>query len=200
MTWVKVCGLRTPADVAVALEAGADAIGIVVAPSPRQVTAERAAELVRRAEGVATYLVTVDAKPAELIDLAGYVGCSGVQPHGAHAGEASSAAVSAGFLVLRPRPVADRPVLDDIPASQMPLLDTADPMAHGGTGRTFDWSLAEGIDRPYVLAGGLGPGTVATAVARLHPWGVDASSGLESAPGVKDPDLIRAYVQEAKTS
>lgn len=196
---MKVCGLRTPADVAVALAAGADAIGIVVAPSSRQVTAERAAELVRCADGAATYLVTVDARPAELIDLAGFVGCSGVQPHGAHSAEAAAAAVSAGFAVLRPRPIADRAVLDDIPASQMPLLDTADANAHGGTGRAFDWSLAEGIDRPYVLAGGLGPGSVAAAIGRLDPWGVDASSGLESTPGVKDPDLIRAYVQEAKT-
>jgi phosphoribosylanthranilate isomerase len=199
-TWVKVCGVRTKGDVAAAAEAGADAFGLVMAPSPRQVDAEQAAALVRLATGLDSFLVTVDARPAELLDLAGFVGVSGVQPHGLHSAEAASAAVQAGFEVLRPRPVSGVVHLDDIPSTQIPLLDAADRYTHGGTGRRFDWDLAVGITRPYVLAGGLGPDTVAEAVALLHPWGVDASSGLESAPGVKDANLIRRYVQEAKTS
>ncbi len=199
-TWVKVCGVKTKGDVAAVAEAGADAFGLVMAPSPRQVDAEQAATLVRIAAGIQSFLVTVDARPAELLDLARFVGVSGVQPHGLHAAEAASAAVQAGLMVLRPRPVSGEVVLDDIPMAQIPLLDTAVRDAHGGTGRRFDWDLAGGISRPFVLAGGLGPDTVAEAVARLHPWGVDASSGLESAPGVKDAHLIRRYVQEAKTS
>jgi phosphoribosylanthranilate isomerase len=198
--WVKVCGVRTPADVIAAAEAGADAFGLVMAPSPRQIDAEQAVALVRLSTGLQSFLVTVDARPAELLDLAGFVGVSGVQPHGRHAAEAAAACVQAGLTVLRPRPVSDVVDLDDIPTTQVPLLDTADRDSHGGTGRRFDWDLAAAITRPYVLAGGLGPDTVAEAVARLRPWGVDASSGLESAPGVKDAHLIRRYVQEAKTS
>ncbi|MGF1664941.1 MAG: N-(5'-phosphoribosyl)anthranilate isomerase [Acidimicrobiia bacterium] len=199
-TWVKVCGVRTRGDVVAAAEAGADAFGLVMAPSPRQVDAEQAATLVRLSTGLDSFLVTVDARPAELLDLARFVGVSGVQPHGRYAAEAASAGVQAGLLVLRPRPVSGVVELDDIPSTQIPLLDTAAGEAHGGTGRRFDWDLAAAITRRYVLAGGLGPDTVAEAVARLHPWGVDASSGLESAPGVKDAHLIRRYVQEAKTS
>jgi phosphoribosylanthranilate isomerase len=199
-TWVKVCGVRVRADVVAAAEAGADAFGLVMAPSSRQVDAEQAANLVRLSTGLESFLVTVDARPAELLDLARFVGVTGVQPHGRYAAEAAAAGVQAGLRVLRPRPVSGVVDLDDIPTTQIPLLDTADRDTHGGTGRRFDWDLAAAITRPYVLAGGLGPDSVAEAVARLRPWGVDASSGLESAPGVKDANLIRRYVQEAKTS
>jgi phosphoribosylanthranilate isomerase len=200
MVWVKVCGVRTPADVRVVTEAGGDAIGLVMAPSSRRLTAEQALGLASVATGLETFLVTVDARPAELLDLAQYVGCTGVQPHGVHAAEAASAAIQSGFRVLRPRQVADSIDLSDIPDSQTPLLDTADGESHGGTGRTFDWNLAATVDRPFVLAGGLGPDNVGAAVLAIRPWGVDASSGLESAPGVKDHDLIRRYIQEAQRS
>lgn len=200
MVWVKVCGVRRTGDVRVASEAGADAVGLVLAPSVRRVTPETAAELVRAAGGLATFIVTVDARPAEVLDLASFTGCSGVQPHGLHAAEAASAGVQAGLTVLRPRAVAGSVDLSDIPETQIPLLDTADGTAHGGTGRSFDWTLAGHVTRNYVLAGGLGPDNVAEAVSLLSPWGVDASSGLESSPGVKDPNLVRRYVQEARRS
>lgn len=198
MVWVKVCGVRRRSDVDAAAESGADAIGLVLADSPRRITVEQAAELVRGADGLLTYLVTVDATAAELLDLAAFSGATGVQPHGAHAAAASSAAVRAGLSVLRPAPVTGPIDLSNIPADQMPLLDTGRPGLHGGTGETFGWELAEDVERDFVLAGGLGPDNVARAVSRLHPWGVDASSRLESEPGVKDPALIKRYVEEAR--
>jgi phosphoribosylanthranilate isomerase len=198
VVWVKVCGVRRAEDVAAAREAGADAVGIVVAESPRRVPVERARELAALAGDLPSYLVTVDAGSAELLDLAGFCGVAGVQPHGAYSDIAASAAVRAGLSVLLPVAVEGRPSLDRIPSAQTPLLDARVPGMHGGTGETFDWSLTEGIDRPFVLAGGLGPDNVGEAVRAVRPWGVDASSGLESSPGVKDAGLITTYVREAK--
>jgi phosphoribosylanthranilate isomerase len=199
MVWVKVCGVGTAADVAAAQDAGADAIGLTLAASPRQISPEHARNLAKHAS-CETIIVTVDARPSEILDLAMFVGCSGVQLHGAHASEAGAAARKAGLDVYRHAPVGASVDLSVIPPDQKPLLDTGSTVLHGGTGRPFDWSLATTIEREFVLAGGLGPENVAEAVTLVRPWGVDASSRLESAPGVKDHALITRYVQEAKRS
>jgi len=198
VTWVKVCGLRTATDVNAAVEAGADAVGFVLAESPRRVSVETAGRL---GEGVPVHrvLVTVDALPEQLLRWVGISGATGVQPHGKHAVAAGGAAGAKGLLVLHPVPVRGLIDLGVVPDDRIPLLDTYAPLQHGGTGAAFDWSLLQGLDRDFVLAGGLGPANVAEAIARIHPWGVDASSGLESGPGIKDPDLIKAFVREAKT-
>ena len=97
-------------------------------------------------------------------------------------------------------PLAIRTAVDvgEVAEGQTPLLDTYRAGTHGGTGEAFDWTVIGQLDRPYVLAGGLGPDNVSEAIRRLDPWGVDASSGLESSPGVKDPELIRTFVERAK--
>lgn len=197
MTWVKVCGLSRRADVMAAVDSGADAVGFVLAESPRRVSPEAARSL---SEDVAVdrVLVTVDALPEQLMEWVDVTGASGVQPHGRHAHTAGHAALARGLLVLHPVAVRTVVDLEDLGDDRIPLLDTYRPDSHGGTGVKFDWSLLDGIERDFVLAGGLSPGNVAAAVARVSPWGVDASSGLESAPGVKDPDLIRRFVMEAK--
>ena len=198
MTWVKVCGLGRPEEVTAAVEAGADAIGFNVYPdSPRFVTPERAAELGAEARAV-TVLVSVGLAPDELLAAAATAGVDAVQPAGDHAAAAAAAASARGLFVLRPVSVAGEVDLSGIPDNQIPLLDTAVPGLHGGTGKTFDWGLAASLRRDYVLAGGLGPGNVADAVSLLRPWGVDASSGLESAPGIKDVGRVRDFVREAK--
>lgn len=198
MTWVKVCGLSTANDVRVAADAGADAIGLVLGPSPRRVdlpTARRLASL----SSITTVLVTVDVTPSQLLALVAATGAQGVQPHGLHRVEAAAAACSAGLLVLHPVSVAERsPEIGTVPAGHIPLLDTHHLEHLGGTGRSFDWSLIPTGDRPFVLAGGLTPDNITEAVASIRPWGVDASSGLESAPGVKDPARVRSYVEGAK--
>lgn len=199
MVWVKVCGVATSGDVDAAVRAGADAVGLVLARSPRQITPETARSLASGAD-CETVLVTVDARPAEILDLVSFIGCSAVQLHGDRAQAAGAAARKAGLTVFRPRHVTGPIDLSDIPDDQTPLLDTGGQALHGGTGETFDWELTEGIERRFVLAGGLGPSNVADAIERVRPWGVDASSGLESAPGVKDHDAITRYVQEAKGS
>lgn len=200
MTWVKVCGLRTPADVEAASRAGADAVGFVLfQESPRSVRPDLAARLIADAT-TPSYILTVDASPAELLDLAAYTGASGVQPYGVDAAEAASAARRAGLTVLRPRKVTTDLTLEDIPEGQTPLLDANVDGMHGGTGIRFDPELVPHIDRDWVMAGGLDPTNVAEAVRTLRPWGVDASSRLESTPGQKDHELIAAFVREAKST
>ena len=200
MTWVKVCGLRTAADVEAASKAGADAVGFVLfQESPRAVRPDLAARLIADAT-TPSYILTVDASPAEVLDLAAFTGASGVQPYGADASEAAAAARRAGLAVLRPRKVTADLDLTDIPQDQTLLLDANVDGLHGGTGTRFDPALLPEIDRDWVMAGGLDPSNVAEAVRTLRPWGVDASSRLESSPGHKDHELIAAFVREAKST
>ncbi len=197
--WVKVCGITDPAVAAAAVDAGVDALGFVVVPgSPRAVTPEQAEALIGGVE-VSTFVVTVDAEAARVVELATAVGASGIQPHGRYAAEAAREASAAGFEVLFPVPVRDAPPdLGDVPPAAIPLLDRFDPTIHGGSGRTFDWRLVRRSGRRFVLAGGLGPDNVRRAIAMVAPWGVDASSRLESAPGRKDTAKVVAFIEEAK--
>lgn len=197
MTWVKVCGLRTVADVVTAQESGADAIGLVLAPSPRQVDLATARRLAGAAN-VTVFLVLVDTNPDEALELAVRVGASGIQPYGAGARETATAAMRAGFSVLFPVRASPGFSVDDIPLDQVPLIDNALAGKFGGTGEMFDHKLVSGIVRPFVLAGGLGPDNISAIIESVHPWGVDASSRLESAPGRKDPELITQFVTKAK--
>lgn len=193
--FVKVCGLGTEDDVAVANRAGADAIGFVWwEKSPRHrdlATIHRLAAL----SEIPTVLVTVDLESAALLDAAGRAGVDAVQPHGEHAAVAAAAARRLGFRVIRPIPAG--PVPADAAPTDLLLVDTPHPDLPGGSGQTFDWDTLA-IDRPFLLAGGLTPDNVTEAVATVRPFGVDASSGLESSPGVKDADLIQRFIEEAK--
>lgn len=198
MTWVKVCGLTTHHDIAVVLDAGADAIGFVnIETSPRYVPLERAAELAAEVP-IHTVLLTKDADPDRTLEYLQLTGIDGVQPYGMQAGELAAAAAAAGHLVLYPRRAATDLDLSSLPG--IPLLDTPSAAHLGGTGRVFDWGLVESLEERFVLAGGLGPDNVAAAVERIAPWGVDASSRLESAPGRKDPVMVAAFIEKAKTT
>lgn len=195
MTWVKVCGLRTVEAVEAAQQAGADAVGLVFVPaSPRHVTVDQARELVDAAT-VLTVAVTVDLDADSLLHLAETAGVGAVQPHGAHAAAAARAAIAAGLPVLRPVSAGAIDSIGEVPAAELPLIDSE---AIGGTGRTFDWSTIPRLERRFVLAGGLGVDNVADAIATVNPWGVDASSRLESAPGTKDLALVGEFIRRAK--
>jgi phosphoribosylanthranilate isomerase len=201
MTWVKVCGITDEAALDAAVEGGADAVGFVLFPgSPRFLPLDRAAMLM---DGVpiATFIVTVDLTPAEALVAAEYTGASGIQNHGLYATDVAAEAVDAGYLSLHPVRVGSTgPELDarSIPSQSMPLYDTASADEHGGTGLVFDWHVLSEPGRPFVLAGGLGPDNVADAIRQVEPFGVDASSRLESEPGVKDPVSIHAFIEQAK--
>lgn len=202
MTWVKVCGLSTHGSVRAAEDAGADAVGFNLVPtSLRVVTRELAAELIE-ASSVDTFVLTLDVDPIRGVAMLRDMGATGVQPYGAGRLALSEAVIEAGFSVLYPLRVSEHGLPDTsaVPAGAVPLFDHAEAGALGGTGRTFDWSALQDALSPYVVAGGLGPDNVGDLVRTVHPWGVDASSGLESSPGVKDVDTIRAFVEAAKTA
>ena len=201
MTWVKVCGVTDTDALDAVVFGGADAAGFVlVESSPRHVTIERAADLM---EGVplTRFIVVVDMPVEEALIAAEETGADGIQAHGVHAAEVSAVALEAGYLSLRPVSVGPEGVsvnFREIEPGAMPLLDTFSPAEHGGTGLSFDWALVDYPERPFVLAGGLGPDNVAQAIATVAPFGVDASSKLESTRGVKDPAKIKDFIQEAK--
>ena len=198
MTWVKVCGMRTVGDLEAAAEAGADAVGLVLVDgSPRHISVDEAARLCR-ATTLPAVILTAGAGPDRLVELVRLVGASGVQPYGECSARAARAAGEAGAFVLRPVRVKGPARLADLPGNQTPLLDAYSPDRLGGTGESIPPAWLPPPGTRYVLAGGLDPGNVADAVARYRPWGVDASSGLESSPGVKDPDRIIEFVLNAK--
>lgn len=201
ITWVKVCGLTHRDDVSVAISAGADAIGFNLMPeSPRYVSIDTAAELMPSSDEVTSVLLTVDFTVGEALHALAATGAGGIQPYGRHAFDVAQFAARAGLTVLWPAHAIDRDAVMSIPGDQIPLLDTPDAAVRGGTGRVFDWSTTTYLERDFVLAGGLGPDNVGAAIAAARPWGVDASSGLESVPGRKDPGKVLAYVEEAKSS
>lgn len=200
MTWVKVCGLTRRADVVAAVEAGADAVGLVlVAGTPRCIEVETARSLATDVP-VSTVLLIHDVDAGDLEALLEATGADGVQPYGAGAVAVAVKAAELGALVLVPGSPVERDWMTEVPAGAYPLLDTPEPGTLGGTGRTFDWANSEGIGRDFVLAGGLGPGNVAEAIEMVRPWGVDASSRLESVVGVKDHGKVAAFVAEAKSA
>ena len=208
MTWVKICGMTSHDAVEAAVEGGADAVGFVLAPqSPRFVTLDRARDL---ADGVpvATFIVTVDLSPGEALTAAEHVGARGIQAHGDRSLDVAAEAAEAGYLSIAPVPVGpDGPLgeLSEVPETSLPLFDTSlppigasSPALHGGTGVAFDWAVLSDHGRPFILAGGLGPDNVQAAIRAVHPFGVDASSSLESEPGIKDPHRILAFIAKAK--
>ncbi|MFH9954632.1 phosphoribosylanthranilate isomerase [Streptomyces roseolus] len=200
--FVKVCGLATTADIDVAAEAGADAIGLVISgTSVRGLDRDRVPGLVGRVpDGVVSVLVVNDTPAAEAARIAADLGFDALQLHGRAYGPAEFEAAAAVHPRLwRATALADGPdTRVGALGEEVLLLDS--PKA--GSGARWDLSLLDAA-RPeghWLLAGGLAPGNVAEAIAAARPWGVDVSSGVESAPGVKDNALVRAFVTAAKTA
>ena len=198
--FVKVCGVTSVDDARLAVDAGADAVGLVFWPgSPRHVSVGAAREI---ADALPPFVVRVgvfvDAAPGELARVAEAAGLDMLQLHGAEPPEI--------FDVLPRRALKAIRVGEDFQPEEALryegraaglLLDTKAGAAPGGTGRTFDWSLIRPVrDRArfVLLAGGLTPENVAEAIAAARPDGVDVSSGVEAAPGRKDPSRVRAFV------
>lgn len=192
---VKVCGLTSLDDALQAVEAGADALGFNFWPgSPRYVTPEQAAAmtrpLVRRVLRVGVF---VDPEPAALRAVMAGAELDVAQIHG-------SAEGLDGVRLWQAWSATAEGLRERIEASgaEAFLIDTPSGAQRGGTGRTFDWSLARNLPGRIVLAGGLGPENVAEAVTQVRPWGVDACSRLERAPGRKDHDRVAAFVRAVR--
>lgn len=207
---IKICGLSTPETMDAALDAGADMIGLNFHPrSPRYVSPERAVELARMSRGRAQIVaLIVDWEEARALEMAEMLKPDWLQLHGAEAPEAvARLAKASGRPVMKALGISDAADLlaveryagqaDRILLDAKPPKDAAYP---GGHGRPFDWTLLAGLDpaRSFMLSGGLDPANVSEAIAVTRPAGIDVSSGVESAPGVKDPARIAEFVAAAR--
>ncbi|MHB1598363.1 MAG: phosphoribosylanthranilate isomerase [Acidimicrobiales bacterium] len=196
--FVKICGITTEEDALLAVAMGADAVGFVFAPSPRQVAVGKVAEIVRRLPAeIVTVGVFRDALPARVVEVVLAAGLGAAQLHGSESPEECAEVAEHVPMVLKAVAAQD-PGLAAASRYKVTaiLVDAPSP----GSGRVFDWRLAEHVPgvRRLVLAGGLTPGNVGEAIRRVRPWGVDVSSGVESSPGHKDPSKVRAFVQAAR--
>jgi len=194
-TRVKVCGITRLQDATLACELGADALGFIFAPeSPRCIEASLAREIIRSLPPLVTPVaVVVNPEAKDLTSLISESGARVVQFHGE---EEPAFCRKMGFPWYKAFRVGAgfRPQDVDLYDAPWCLLDAHDDGAHGGTGRSFDWSFAKAVGerRRIILAGGIGPENVADAVSRTMPDAIDLNSGVESDPGVKDAERLRA--------
>ncbi|GAB2848007.1 phosphoribosylanthranilate isomerase [Lentzea nigeriaca] len=196
--FVKLCGLRSESDVAVAVEAGADAVGFVLTTSPRQVDVDLARRLVAEVpEHVLTVAVVRGITAAEAGEMALKTGVAALQLHGDYPKEAFDELAGQPFQLVRATALGpDTDVRTGAFGEELLLIDS--PVA--GSGEQWDITRLED-NRPtgkWVLAGGLAPDTVAGAISVAAPWGVDVSSGIESSRGVKDHGRMREFVAAAR--
>ncbi|MBE0595687.1 MAG: phosphoribosylanthranilate isomerase [Desulfuromonadales bacterium] len=200
MVRVKICGITNIEDARQAAVSGADAIGVVFfAQSPRCVTPEQARRIVLALPPlVAAVGLFVNEAPESIREIASFCGLTALQLHGDEQPQECQLPPWRVIKALRVRDSSSLAGLDAWPVSAL-LLDAWAEGSYGGTGKTFDWSLATTASgRPIILAGGLTPENVAEAVRVVRPWAVDVSSGVEAAPGRKDPAKVAAFIRAAK--
>ncbi len=197
MTRVKICGITSAEDAALAVDAGADALGLIFVPrTPRYVTPEAAARIIERVPPlVATVGVFVDRPLEEVVGIVAALGLHAVQLHG-NEPEAYSRSVPVRVIrALRIRDAASLQPMETYPAHAF-LLDAYVEGRPGGTGTPIPWDLALRAKgrAPLILSGGLRPETVAEAVRLVRPYGVDVSSGVEASAGRKDHRKVRDFI------
>lgn len=214
MTWVKVCGMTNLEDALVAVDAGADAVGFVFhEKSPRNITVEAARKIVEKLpteiEKVGVFVNEVE---GTLCDVADRIGLTSIQMHGDNEDPHVADLVSdrrpdlkilAAISMSKERPDGWAMMwLPDVVYAF--LVDSGNSSKHGGTGDVFNWlesaPAVENIKKHgrVVAAGGLTPENVDKAMGILNPWGVDVVSGVETSPGKKDPDKLRAFVSAVR--
>jgi len=201
MVRVKICGITTVEDALQAVEAGADAIGLVFhAESPRYVFPEQAAAIVRALPPfVQAVGLFVNADIGFVNATAAQCRLDIVQLHGEESPEYCGLVERRVVKVFRVKDITSLDPMKDYRVAGY-LLDAYSPKAHGGTGTTFNWEVAKTAKKygPIILAGGLTPDNVRLAVESVDPYAVDVSSGVESAPGKKDHAKVREFIRRAK--
>jgi phosphoribosylanthranilate isomerase len=207
MPHVKICGITRPEDAQLAASLGAWAIGFILWPQSKRAADPAVAAGIARALRRRTELVGVFVNPTldEVVHAAEGIGLTHVQLHGDE-GPAFCTAVAerTGARVIKALRIASGADMREAERyhTDFHLLDAAAGAAYGGTGRTWDWDLiAQRRSRaPVIVSGGLTPDNVADAIAKVRPWAVDVASGVESAPGVKDPAKVEAFIAAAQGS
>jgi phosphoribosylanthranilate isomerase len=198
-TRIKVCGITCLDDALQAVDLGVDALGFVFWPgSPRCVSLRQAAQIAAALPPfVATVGVFVNQPLDRVAAMASGVGLSAVQLHGDEAPGTWGRVPGRCIKAIGVGPGFDAAAVASWPPEVWPLLDAHDPARRGGTGRAVDWDVAAEVSRArrVILAGGLDASNVREAVARVRPFAVDVSSGVEREPGVKDPVRLRAFVE-----
>ena len=198
--FVKICGTTSEEDALLAVAMGADAVGFIFAPSPRQIAPALAGDIAKRLPSeVLTVGVFRDQSPQRVVEIMEQTGLRAAQLHGRETPEQATWVRRRVRTVFKVFSAGDPAVANAAEYGvDVVMLDAAAP----GSGQVFDWRLAEGVPagQRLLLAGGLDPDNVADAIAKVHPWGVDAVSGIESAPGKKDPRKLRAFVANAKAA
>lgn len=202
MTWIKICGVTSVDDAEHVVRSGANAIGLnFVHGSKRRVTFEQARPIVQalsgRIEVVAVVANPTDQEAKELREL----GIEWLQLHGDEPAARLTRLLPHAFKAVAIEDAADARRAASFPGERL-LVDTKVSGASGGTGKVFDWQLVTDLarNRQLILAGGLTPANVAAAVRVLGPWGVDVASGVEFVPGVKDPELVTAFVLAVRSA
>ena len=198
--FVKICGITCVEDALLATALGADGVGFVFAPSGRKVAAPAVEDIVRQLpHEMMTVGVFRDQSREQVVKTVNGIGLRAAQLHGHESPEDCRWVAERVPVTIRALPVgsSDLERFDEFGADLL-LLDSQEP----GSGQVFDWTLAAKIpsNRRVVLAGGLDPGNVGRAIQLLDPFGVDVSSGVEREPGLKDPRLMRAFVEAAKAA
>ncbi len=203
-TFIKICGITTKEQAAETAALGVDALGFVFATSPRQVSMEEARCIISTMPPfVSSVGVFVDEEMEQIRRIIDYCGIDFVQLHGSESPDFCKALAPRAIKAFR---IRDEKEILKLPAYEPWvrgfLLDAWSTKAMGGTGTTFDWSLAERaatmVKKPVILAGGLTPDNIQDALKQASPWGVDASSGLEKVPGHKDMEKVTDFVQKIK--
>lgn len=208
---VKICGIKTSSILDAAIDAGADMVGFMhFTRSPRHVSIEDLATLIGEARGrIQTCVVLVNPDNSCVAEVAA-LGPDWIQLHGPespHRVEAIRA--EAGVEIMKAVPIGSADDVSHVAqfaeVADRILLDAKPPKGAdrpGGLGHTFDWNLLKALDPsiPFMLSGGLTPDTVADAIKTLRPFGVDVSSGVESAPGVKDKRLVEAFIRNVRAA
>lgn len=207
MIRVKICGITSPKDARVAVDAGADAIGLVFAKSPRQITPERAREITGTLPPfVASVGVFVDEPAEAIVAIARYARLCAVQIHDDRPSDEINRIASA-IRVVKAFRVRDRSTYASVRrygAASAFLFDAYVEGVMGGTGKTIEQDLLptaedqRSFERPWLLAGGLSPGNVERALKACRPYAVDVSSGVEASPGKKDEKLVREFVARVR--
>ncbi len=208
---IKICGVKTAAILDHVIAEGADMVGFVhFAKSPRHLKFRQIAELAGRARGQIETVVLLVEPDNDTVAQAADAGLDWIQLHGAEPkGRVADIRERSGLKILKALPVGDaadvrkiapfRPVADRLLLDAKPPKDASRP---GGLGQTFDWSLLEALDPaiPFMLSGGLDIDNVAEAIARVNPFGLDVSSGVEKTKGEKDAALITRFIARARAA
>jgi phosphoribosylanthranilate isomerase len=198
--FVKICGITSEDDALLAVALGADAVGFVFAPSPRQMAPGKVYDITRRLPAeLLTVGVFRDEAPQRVVEIVQAAGLKGAQLHGQEP-PADTLFVHGHvrFVIKAFAAGADEVRRAAEHGADALLIDSPNP----GSGMVFDWGLVDEApqDARILLAGGLDPGNVATAVARVRPWGVDVASGVERSPGRKDPRKLKAFIDAARAA